>query len=135
MTFLQVASLCENPDLIQEPLVAQIYPPDVIERAKKMLAKVGSSIGAYSHSQGVPGIRETVAQFMLERDGHPADPNSIYLTQGASAGVQSILSILTQNEKSGILMYVSILVLGDIFTHGRSIMVYFSRRAFFPYLF
>lgn len=104
----QVTSLCENPDLLapeKAALVSQLYPRDAIERAKRLLGMIGSSIGAYSHSQGVPGIRQTVAKFLQERDGgHPADPDAIYLTQGASAGVQTILSVLTQNEKTGILM-------------------------------
>ncbi|KAI9263298.1 pyridoxal phosphate-dependent transferase [Phascolomyces articulosus] len=105
--FRQVVSLCENPDLLapeKEAIVSQLYPIDAIERARQILKDVGASIGAYSHSQGVPALRKSVADFIAERDGHPADPNSIYLTQGASSGVQNILSILTQNEKSGILI-------------------------------
>ncbi|KAI8147895.1 pyridoxal phosphate-dependent transferase [Fennellomyces sp. T-0311] len=105
--FRQVVSLCENPELLspeKEAIVSQLYPADALARAKQILKDIGSSIGAYSHSQGVPALRRTVAQFIAERDGHPADPNSIYLTQGASAGVQNILSILTQNDKTGILI-------------------------------
>lgn len=62
------------------------------------------SVGSYSHSQGVPAIRQTVAQFIKERDGHPADPNHIFLTQGASSGVQTLLSLLTENSNSGIMI-------------------------------
>ncbi|KAG0172783.1 hypothetical protein DFQ28_002943 [Apophysomyces sp. BC1034] len=105
--FRQVASLCENTDLLEadkEPIVSQLYPADALARARKLLQAIGSSIGAYSHSQGVPAIRQTVARFLEERDGHPADPNAIYLTQGASSGVQTILTMLTQNEKSGIMV-------------------------------
>ncbi|KAI8374543.1 pyridoxal phosphate-dependent transferase [Radiomyces spectabilis] len=105
--FRQVASLCENPELLSEDkahLVSQLYPADAIARAKKLLAMIGPSIGAYSHSQGVPGIRQTVARFLEERDGHPADPSTIYLTQGASSGVQTLLTLLTQNDKTGILI-------------------------------
>ncbi|KAI9472925.1 pyridoxal phosphate-dependent transferase [Zychaea mexicana] len=105
--FRQVASLCENPDLLtadKEPIVSQLYPKDAIDRARQILKDIGAGIGAYSHSQGVPALRKAVASFIAERDGHPADPNSIYLTQGASAGVQNILSILTENEKTGILI-------------------------------
>ncbi|KAG2222573.1 hypothetical protein INT45_008692 [Circinella minor] len=105
--FRQVVSLCENPDLLEpekESLVSQLYPIDAIQRARQILKDIGASIGAYSHSQGVPALRKSVANFIAERDGYPADPNSLYLTQGASAGVQNILSILTQNEKTGILI-------------------------------
>lgn len=85
------------------PLVSQLYPNDAIERAQTLLKSIGS-VGAYSHSQGVPHIRNTVAQFIKERDGHHADASHIYLTQGASSGVQTLLSMLTQNEKSGIMI-------------------------------
>ncbi|KAI8091095.1 pyridoxal phosphate-dependent transferase [Gilbertella persicaria] len=104
--FRQVASLCDNPDLLKKEnrgLVSQLYPSDAIERAEFLLNAIGS-VGAYSHSQGVPAIRQTVADFIAERDGHTADPNHIYLTQGASAGVQSLLSMLTENTNTGIMI-------------------------------
>ncbi|KAI8371295.1 pyridoxal phosphate-dependent transferase [Choanephora cucurbitarum] len=104
--FRQVASLCDHPDLLKEEnraLVSQLYPSDAIERASCLLRSIGS-VGAYSHSQGVPFIRQTVAKFIEERDGYPANPNHIFLTQGASSGVQSLLSLLTENEKTGIMI-------------------------------
>ncbi|CAO0795806.1 unnamed protein product [Mucor circinelloides] len=104
--FRQVASLCDNPELLKKEhraLVSQLYPSDALERAETLLKSIGS-VGAYSHSQGVPQIRNTVAQFIKERDGYSADPNHIYLTQGASAGVQTLLSMLTENERSGIMI-------------------------------
>ncbi|KAI8368781.1 pyridoxal phosphate-dependent transferase [Blakeslea trispora] len=104
--FRQVASLCDHPDLLKEEnraLVSQLFPSDAIERASSLLRSIGS-VGAYSHSQGVPAIRQTVANFIEERDGYPADPNHIYLTQGASTGVQSLLNILTENEQTGIMI-------------------------------
>ncbi|GAA5816580.1 hypothetical protein MFLAVUS_010110 [Mucor flavus] len=104
--FRQVASLCDNPDLLKKenlPLVSQLYPSDSIARAQTLLHSIGS-VGAYSHSQGVPHIRNTVAQFIQERDGHAADASHIFLTQGASSGVQTLLSMLTQNSKSGIMI-------------------------------
>lgn len=60
---LQVASLCEYPDLLQNDLVKQLYPADAIARAKQLLDDIGS-IGAYSHSKGVPAIRKNVAAFL-----------------------------------------------------------------------
>lgn len=106
--FRQVASLCENPDLLSDdkaPLVSQLYPSDAIARAKQLLKDIGPSIGAYSHSQGVPAIRRTVARFLEQRDNSsPANVNHIFLTQGASAGVQTILSMLTQGSDSGIMI-------------------------------
>lgn len=40
-----------------------LFPIDVIARAKELYAEIGS-IGAYSHSQGVPFIRKNVARFI-----------------------------------------------------------------------
>ncbi|KAI9301142.1 pyridoxal phosphate-dependent transferase [Cunninghamella echinulata] len=107
--FRQVASLCEYPDLLTEEksaLVSQLYPSDAIARAKRLLKDIGPSIGAYSHSQGVPAIRQTVANFLEQRDktGQPANSNHIYLTQGASSGVQTLLTLLTQHSNSGIMI-------------------------------
>ncbi|NXD32365.1 ALAM protein, partial [Spelaeornis formosus] len=93
----QVISLLEYPDLFKNHLdiIRQIYPEDAIERAKEMHEEIGST-GAYTHSKGILGIRKRVAKFIEERDGYPADPESIYLTAGASAGVSSILNIALQ---------------------------------------
>ncbi|KAJ6597548.1 hypothetical protein DFH09DRAFT_82440 [Mycena vulgaris] len=57
----QVAALTEWPALAE--LAPGVFPSDVIERAKELLADIGS-IGAYSHSQGVPLIRQSVAKFI-----------------------------------------------------------------------
>lgn len=102
----QVASLCDNPDLLlpeTRHIVSQLYPQDALERAEVLLEHIGS-VGAYSHSQGILHIRENVAKFIAERDGYPANPDNIYLTQGASAGVQSILSVLIKDKSTGILI-------------------------------
>jgi alanine transaminase len=51
----------EWPDLAN--LAPNAFPEDVRERAKELSAEIGS-IGAYSHSQGVPLIRKSVAAFI-----------------------------------------------------------------------
>jgi len=40
----------------------------------------------------------------IDRDGHPSNPNHIFLTGGASFGVSLMLSMLISNDKSGILI-------------------------------
>ena len=96
-----------------------LFPKDVIERARELYAEIGS-IGAYSHSQGIPIIRKNVARFIerksrvpsrllnlttrLERDGYPANPAHIFLTAGASAGVSLLISMLLNSRKAGILI-------------------------------
>lgn len=98
--------MVEYPALLQEEnaeLVSKLYPSDAIARAKLLLDSIGS-VGAYSHSQGIPHIRNNVAQFIAERDGYPADPSKIYLTQGASAGVQLTLQMIVEHSNVGIMI-------------------------------
>ena len=64
--FRQVLSLLENPLLLEheDVLLEKLgYKSDVVARAKWLLKEVGS-VGAYSASAGVHGIRESVAKFI-----------------------------------------------------------------------
>ncbi|KAI7907038.1 pyridoxal phosphate-dependent transferase [Cokeromyces recurvatus] len=104
--FRQVASLCENPDLLKAEnrlLVSKLYPADAIARAEVLLKHIGS-VGAYSHSKGIAHIRENVAKFIEQRDGYPSNPDDIFLTQGASEGVQRVIHLLTQDKQVGIMI-------------------------------
>ncbi|KOS17397.1 putative alanine aminotransferase [Escovopsis weberi] len=104
--FRQVCSLLENPQLLEKEDVlinALGYKPDVIERARWQLKHCGS-VGAYSASSGVPAFKESVAKFLERRDGFPADPAHIYLSNGASSGVNTLLHVICQDDKSGILV-------------------------------
>ncbi|CAG8468035.1 9690_t:CDS:2 [Ambispora leptoticha] len=104
--FRQVASLTQYPDLLlpeNRSKIEALYPRDAIERAEKLLKHIGS-VGAYSHSQGISHIRENVAKFIEERDGYPSDPNLIFLTHGASSGVQSMLQLIIEHPNVGIMI-------------------------------
>lgn len=57
------------------------FPEDVTKKAREYLASVGS-VGAYSHSQGVRELREIIATWFGERDGVPASPDDLFLTDG-----------------------------------------------------
>ncbi|KAJ6028510.1 hypothetical protein N7540_004086 [Penicillium herquei] len=104
--FRQVLSLLENPILLENPDVLKTsfgYKQDVIDRAKVLLGNV-QSVGAYSHSQGAPGIRDSVAKFIEERDGFPANPQDLFLTGGASAGVATLLNVICNDSNAGVLV-------------------------------
>lgn len=104
--FRQVASLVENPQLLEHKEVLQNglgYKSDVIERAETLLKDV-KSVGAYSQSQGAPGIRKSVANFIERRDGYPADPENIYLCGGASAGVNALMNVICEGPSTGVLV-------------------------------
>jgi len=69
-----VISLLEYPDMMQGdllPIAEKIYPKDVLKRAKGLWEEIGS-VGAYSASKGLLGIRKRVAKF-LEGESPPAD--------------------------------------------------------------
>jgi len=104
--FRQVLSLLENPQLLEKEdvLINHLgYKTDVIERAKWLLKHVGS-VGAYSASSGVPAIKESIAKFLERRDGFPANPANIYLSAGASSGVNTLLNTICAAPNTGILV-------------------------------
>lgn len=102
--FRQVLALSEYTDLHKHPLVNQIFPEDAIARSKLILSHISGGLGAYSNSKGAEIIRKHVAQFIEARDGCPSDPESIYLTEGASAAVMRIFSTLIKDKTDGILV-------------------------------
>lgn len=97
--YRQVSALVEYPPLMKE---TKIFPRDTIVRASELLASMGGSVGAYSHSQGIPLIRQRIADFISNRDGHPSNPQDIFLTAGASPGVQTIMQTVIAHENVGI---------------------------------
>ncbi|KAI9926858.1 glycerol-3-phosphate O-acyltransferase 2 [Aspergillus wentii] len=104
--FRQVLSLLENPLLLENPEALKSsfgYNQDVIERAQTLLADV-QSVGAYSHSQGAPIIRDSVAKFIEERDGFPANPQDLFLSGGASSGVNTLLNVICNGPSAGVLV-------------------------------
>ncbi|KEF63506.1 alanine transaminase [Exophiala aquamarina CBS 119918] len=104
--FRQVLALLENPGLLEneEALKSSFsYKQDTIDRARWLLREIGS-VGAYSQSAGAPGIRQSVADFIERRDGFPSDKDQIYLSAGASSGVNTLLHIICANPKTGVLV-------------------------------
>ncbi len=98
----QILALTQYPELIEKG--AALFPTDMLDTAKKLLAGTKHGLGAYSESKGVRFIREAVANFITERDGIAADPEAIYLTDGASKGVQTALRILISDPSDGIMI-------------------------------
>lgn len=104
--FRQVLALVENPALLEneEALKSSFgYKQDAIDRAHWLLKEVGS-VGAYSQSAGAPGIRQSVADFIQRRDGFPSNQDDIYLSAGASSGVNTLLHIISGKPETGVLV-------------------------------
>ncbi len=99
----QVIALVEYPELIDRA-PAGLFPADVLAAARRVLEGSQHGPGAYTESKGYRFVREAIAEFIRARDGVAADPEAIFLTDGASKGVQSALRILIADEKDGILI-------------------------------
>ena len=75
------------------------FPADIKQRVERLLNSCsGRSLGAYSESQGLLAIREDVAKYIEERDGFPARPSDIYLCNGASDGIKTIIKLLMNTD-------------------------------------
>ena len=73
---------------------AAAFPEDARAAARLALRESPHGLGAYTESKGYLFVRQAVADFIHERDGIPADPEHVFLTDGASKGVQSVLRLL-----------------------------------------
>jgi alanine transaminase len=104
LTYLrQVLALCEYPDLANGP-AREAFPRDVHDTAQALLKGSKHGLGAYSESKGIRIVRDAVADFIKHRDGAPSDPELIYLTDGASKGVQTILRLVIAEENDGVMI-------------------------------
>jgi len=98
----QVLSLLTNPGLLEHQ---DLYPKDVMERGRKYLNAV-NQFGAYTHSKGAPLLRKEVTKFLDRTDigAPPADPEDIFMTDGASQGVRVALECIINDANDGILV-------------------------------
>ncbi|OEL31960.1 Alanine aminotransferase 2 [Dichanthelium oligosanthes] len=105
---------------------------DAISRAKQILASIpGRATGAYSHSQGIKGLRDAIAAGITSRDGFPANADDIFLTDGASPGVHMMMQLLIRNEKDGILCPIPQYPLysASITLHGGALVPYYLNES------
>ncbi len=115
--YRQVLALCDLPDEygVKNPQIASAFPSDVIGRAIEMREAIGSGgTGAYTNSQGIGKFRDDVAHFITARDGHMSFPSNIFLTNGASAAIESVLTGLIGNNRDAIMIPIPQYVSHDI---------------------
>jgi len=83
---------------------------EVLDFTEQMLARLETGTGAYTDSKGPTFIREAVAAYIDKRDGVgngngvPADPEAIFLTDGASEGAKNVLEALITGPQDGIMI-------------------------------
>lgn len=58
------------------------------------------TVGSYSESRGIEIIRKHVAEFISQRDGVPCSYKNIYLVNGASEGIKTMLYVVMGDECS-----------------------------------
>uniref|UniRef100_A0A803KQU8 alanine transaminase n=1 Tax=Chenopodium quinoa TaxID=63459 RepID=A0A803KQU8_CHEQI len=109
-----------------------ICSADSIERARQILDQIpGRTTGGYSHTQGIKGLRETIAYGIETRDGFPSNANDIFLTDGASPGVHIMMQLLLRSELDGILCPIPHYPLysASIALHGGTLVPYYLDEA------
>ncbi len=99
----QVSALVDLPDEvgIDHPSAHLLFPSDAIARARQIKIGLGGhGSGAYSHSKGARIFRDDVVSFLQRRDGQevPADPENIFLSNGASASINQLLTAMISDS-------------------------------------
>jgi len=105
--YRQVMALCDLPaqDGVDHPNVYQMFPADVVVRARELKKSLGpAGTGSYTGSQGILQFRQNVADFISQRDGHPAYAGNIFLTNGASSAIELVLTTIISSEIDGIMV-------------------------------
>ena len=76
------------------------FPSDIRQKVERLLLGCGgNSLGSYTESQGILVVREDIASYIQQRDGYPSDPSNIYLCNGASDGIKTIIKLLMNNNQ------------------------------------
>ncbi|KAI4355359.1 hypothetical protein L6164_004140 [Bauhinia variegata] len=130
--FREVLALCDHPVILDKSETQGLFSTDSIQRAWEILDQIpGRATGAYSHSQGIKGLRDTIAAGIEARDGFPADPNDIFLTDGASPAVHMMMQLLIRSENDGIFCPIPQYPLysASIALHGGTLVPYYLDEA------
>lgn len=110
--YRQVLSLLEEPNRIKiERNNQDSHLSDyVLDYAENFLEKMETGMGAYTDSKGPLFIREAVAKYIDARDAKSpegilhANPEHIFLTDGASEGAKNVLELLITATEDGIMI-------------------------------
>lgn len=102
ITFLrQVIAGTFCPSLLEQ----KVFPEDVVKRVKYYLANIpNGAVGAYADAPGFPVFVKSVSQYISKRDGFPAPPETIYLTDGTLDGMTFVLKLLFSKQGSGVML-------------------------------
>ena len=98
----------ENPfsNLKEKDFIAD----EILDLSDEILVKTGKGLGAYTESKGYFFVREAIADFIDKRDGFTsesrlrANPEHIFLTDGASDGAKRVLDLLIAKKTDGVMI-------------------------------
>ncbi|XP_058078403.1 alanine aminotransferase 2-like [Magnolia sinica] len=130
--FREVLALCDHPSILDREETQGLFSLDAIARARQILNQIPSrATGAYSHSQGIKGLRDSIAAGIATRDGFPANADDIFLTDGASPVVHMMMQLLLRSEEDGILCPIPQYPLysASIALHGGTLVPYYLDEA------
>lgn len=110
--YRQVLSLLQSPDMISaERMNRSCNISDyVLDYAESFLEQIQTGMGAYTDSKGPLFIRESIAKYINKRDENspngfiPANPEQIFLTDGASVGAKNVIELLITSPNDGIMI-------------------------------
>lgn len=107
LTYLRASlALMIFPELLEAEIETKanknLIPKDLRQKASEQL-KESHNLGQYTMSQGLLSVRESIAQYIEERDKIKANAQNIILTDGASQGIKMILQSLISSANSGIM--------------------------------
>eukprot|EP00747_Dinoflagellata_sp_TGD_P032093 gnl/TRDRNA2_/TRDRNA2_135727_c0_seq1.p1 gnl/TRDRNA2_/TRDRNA2_135727_c0~~gnl/TRDRNA2_/TRDRNA2_135727_c0_seq1.p1 ORF type:complete len:516 (-),score=81.67 gnl/TRDRNA2_/TRDRNA2_135727_c0_seq1:34-1533(-) len=98
----KVMACLTEPSLLS---VDGLFPEDVRDRAHHYLNGIrDGKVGAYSHSKGHAVFREEIASFLTARDGVETDIEDIFITDGASGAVKSVLQLCVRGPQDGVML-------------------------------
>jgi len=119
--YRQVLSLIEEPSRIErerklnrlakgmEDWGRELVSDYVLDLCEKLLSKMPTGMGAYTESKGPLFIREAIANYIDVRDAVgstdvSANPDNIFLTNGASEGARYLLEMLLADPNDGVMI-------------------------------
>jgi alanine transaminase len=130
--FREVVALCDYPGLLDKSETHALFSSDAISRAFRIIDNIpGRTTGAYSHSQGIKVCRDDIVAGIQARDGYPANPENIFITDGASPGVHMMMQLLISSEKDGIMCPIPQYPLysASIALHGGTLVPYYLNES------
>ncbi|XP_051233416.1 alanine aminotransferase 2-like [Dicentrarchus labrax] len=92
----QVLAVCLYPQLLKD----NNLPLDVRQRAQRLLEVCdGGSVGSYTDSSGMPHVKQSIAEFIMRRDGGvPSHAKDVFISAGSQRALTVGVKLLASGE-------------------------------------